>query len=186
MKKIITAIACATLASSAFAAAPAAQEPFYMGVSFGESKIDTEITARAGDRLDETDNSFKIFGGMKINSIFSVEAQYADFGTVSYSGSGLRVSADTNSFGVAGIAGYNINSQVRPYAKVGLHYWDSDATARFNGASASDSDSGTDIFYGAGVEFSFNKKWAARLEVENYDADGTDIRLLSVGLSYKF
>jgi OOP family OmpA-OmpF porin len=194
-------LALATLSFSAVAAGPSNnQTPYYVGISVGQAKTDTGIENLRGNvSLDESDTGYKIFGGVKLNPIFSAEVQYANLGQASLSGttgsqfsiegdsfvftSNGRLDIETQSFGLAAVAGFDINSAIRPYAKLGVHYWD----AQFSGSTGgSASEHGTDLFYGAGVEFSINKNLAARLEAENYNLDGSDARLISVGLSYKF
>jgi OmpA-OmpF porin, OOP family len=201
MKKIISALALASLSASAFAAGPANnQNPYYVGISVGQAKTDTGIENLRGNiSLDESDTGYKIFGGVKLNPIFSAEVQYANLGTASLRGntgsqftvegdtfqftSNGQIDVETQSFGVAAVAGFDLNSAIRPYAKLGVHYWD----AKFSGsAGGTASENGTDLFYGAGVEFSINKNLAARVEAENYNLDGSDARLISVGVSYKF
>lgn len=185
MKKIISALALATLSASAFAAGPANNDgAYYGGISIGNSEYDVGSAAPAGTVLDDSNTAFKLFGGAKINHIFSVEAQYANLGKAKLTGSGTNSSVTTHSFGVAGVAGFQVNNVVRPFAKIGLHYFDDKANN--SGVWGFQEDSGIDLFYGAGVEFALDKKLSARVELERYDLDSSSANVISAGISYKF
>lgn len=182
MKKIICALALATLSVSSFAAGPANNDgAYYGGISIGNSEYDIDGDVPAGVRLDDSDTAFKLFGGAKINHIFSAEAHYANLGKAKATGGGLNGSVTTHSFGVAGVAGFQVNNVVRPFAKIGLHYFDDKAKG-----NAFEEDSGIDLFYGAGVEFALDKKLSARVEFEKYDLDSSSANVISAGISYKF
>jgi OOP family OmpA-OmpF porin len=205
MKKHLLAIALVSLTSTtAFAQANQNKSPFYLGFSAGQTKIDTGVSGLTGTAtLDESDTGYKIFGGYKFDNIWSAEIQYADFGKASLKGNNgdrftfegaqyqftannSEVSVKAKSFGAAIVAGYDVSSVVRPYAKLGLHRWDSDSSVTSNVGNASISDSGTDPFYGIGIQFSITDQLAARVEAEHYKYDSEKAQLISVGLMYRF
>ncbi|MBU3725334.1 MAG: porin family protein [Burkholderiaceae bacterium] len=204
MKKIIATAGLCLLASSALAQSAPEKNPFYLGLSGGQTKIDTGVTGLTGTAtLDETDTGFKIFGGLKIDSIWGAELQYVDFGKASLKGNNgdrfnyqgtqyqftsnnVDVSLKAKSYGVSMLAGYDVSKMFRPFAKVGLHHWKSTESVNSNAGGASLSDSGTDLFYGVGVQFSFTDRVAARLEAEQYKFDSDKVQLISAGLTVSF
>jgi OmpA-OmpF porin, OOP family len=205
MKKYLVAAGIAALFSStAFAQASQNKTPFYLGFSAGQTKIDTGVSGLTGTAsLDESDTGYKIFGGYKFDNVWSAEIQYADFGKASLKGNNgdrftfdgtqyqftannSEVSVKAKSFGAAIVAGYDVSTVIRPYAKLGLHRWDSDASVTSNAGNASISDSGTDPFYGIGIQFSISDQLAARVEAEHYKYDSEKAQLISVGLMYRF
>lgn len=205
MKKHLIAVGImAMTASPAFAQSSQSKTAFYMGVSAGQTKIDTGVSGLTGTAtLDESDTGYKIFGGLKLDDIWSAEIQYADFGTASLKGNNgdrftfdgtqyqftannVNLSVKAKSFGAAIVAGYDVTKAVRPYAKLGLHRWDSDATISSSAGNASLSDSGTDPFYGIGIQFSITDQLAARVEAEHYKYDSEKAQLISVGVMYRF
>lgn len=205
MKKYLVAAGIAALFSStAFAQASQNKTPFYLGFSAGQTKIDTGVSGLTGTAsLDESDTGYKIFGGYKFDNIWSAEIQYADFGKASLKGNNgdrftfegtqyqftsnnAEISVKAKSFGAAIVAGYDVSSVVRPYAKLGLHRWDSDSSVTSSAGNASISDSGTDPFYGIGIQFSITDQLAARVEAEHYKYDSEKAQLISVGLMYRF
>jgi OOP family OmpA-OmpF porin len=203
MKKLAVAIGFMTLSASAFAQGTAPGN-FYMGLSAGQTNVDTGIGGTTGTAsLDETDTGFKIFAGVKIDNIWSAELQYADFGKISLKGNSgdtftyqgeqyqftannAELSLKATSFGGAIVAGYDVSKVVRPFAKIGLHRWDSEASESSTAGSGSLSDSGTDIFYGVGVQFSLTNQISVRLEAEEYKFDDEKARLVSIGFAYQF
>jgi OmpA-OmpF porin, OOP family len=206
MKKsfLLTVGALAATSSIAFAQPAQSQNSFYMGVSVGQTKIDTGVSGLTGTAsLDESDTGYKIFGGYQFDQIWGVELQYADFGKASLKGNNgdrftfegtqyeflannSEVSVKAKSLGAAIVAGYNVSSVVRPYVKLGLHRWDSDASVSSNAGNISISDNGTDPFYGIGVQFSITDQLAARIEAEHYKYDREKAQLISAALMYRF
>ncbi len=205
MKKHLIAVGImAVTATAAFAQSSESKLAFYMGVSAGQTKIDTGVSGLTGTAtLDESDTGYKIFGGLKLDDIWSAELQYADFGTASLKGNNgdrftfdgtqyqftannVNLAVKAKSFGAAIVAGYDVTKAVRPYAKLGLHRWDSDATISSSAGNASLSDSGTDPFYGVGIQFSITDQLAARVEAEHYKYDSEKAQLISVGVMYRF
>lgn len=205
MKKHLIAVGImAMTASPAFSQSSQSNTAFYMGVSAGQTKIDTGVSGLTGTAtLDESDTGYKIFGGLKLDDFWSAELQYADFGTASLKGNNgdrftfdgtqyqftannVNLSVKAKSLGAAIVAGYDVTKAVRPYAKLGLHRWDSDATISSSAGNASLSDSGTDPFYGIGIQFSITDQLAARVEAEHYKYDSEKAQLISVGVMYRF
>lgn len=204
MKKMITVIGLWAISSAALAQSAADKHPFYFGVSGGQTKIDTGVTGLTGTAtLDEKDTGYKIFGGMKFDSIWSAELQYVDFGKASLKGNNgdqfkyegtqyqftannVEVALKAKSYGAALLAGYDVNKFIRPYAKVGLHHWKSTESATSDAGNVAIRDSGTDIFYGVGVQLSFNDRIAARIEAEQYKFDHDKVQMISAGLTFSF
>ncbi len=82
----------ALLISLAIATLPAAaQSPWYIGISAGQSKTDTELVVNrestvvnasvTGSSFDSQDSGFKVFGGFQFTPHVAVEVNYADLGT---------------------------------------------------------------------------------------------------------
>ena len=198
MKKMILAVAVLAASGSTFA------EGVYMGVSYGNTDVDTGVSGLTWTaRLDEDDNGWKIYAGMDINENVFVEAQYADLGEASLTGNNgdrftadgtqyvftannVSIKADATSLGAS--VGYKIPtaSGFTPFAKIGLQRWESDTTVAAGGGGYTDNDDGTDLFYGAGVSYNVNESIAIRAEFERYDIDSEDVDFLSAGISVKF
>ena len=112
MKKVI-ALSALLLASGLVSAQ---QSGFYVGASIGSATVDIEdgaasvltqlgVTNVSGN-IDDTDFSYKLFGGYKINKNFAVEGGYANLGKFTTNASGaalgqpLSASGDVKSYAI--------------------------------------------------------------------------------------
>lgn len=179
----------------------AQQSKWYMGASAGQTTFDTGVTPITAS-LDDKDSGFKILGGYDINETFSVEAHYVNFGEASLSGtngqtfridgttfqfdSTASIKSKASAFGVAVIAGVPLTESVRPFAKFGFNRVSSELTVTGSTAPSEKSNS-TESLYGFGVEYSFTKAIALRVEYEIHNGDDdTEAKLLSAGLKFRF
>lgn len=160
----------------AVSTAAQAQQNFYGGVSIGS--FDGEV-------VNGSDTGWKIFGGYQLNQNLALEVSYVDLGTVKETFLGSTFRAEQS--GIAGVivGSAPINKQFSFFGKIGLFLWDADI--KFTNVllfSGSESDSGTDITYGVGLKYDFNKRVGVRAEWDHYEDDIGD--LLSVGVSFNF
>ena len=160
-------------------AAQAADNGFYLGAAFTQSKIDD-----VAPTLDFEDDSYKLIAGFRPLDVFAVEFNYIDLGKDSQSLGPVSVSVDGKAY-----AAYAVGFLPLPlldlYAKAGVARWESDARA--TGISlGSLEDSGTEFAYGAGIQARLGSL-AARLEYERFDIEDTDgAELISLGLTWTF
>jgi opacity protein-like surface antigen len=195
MKKIIIAV----FALALFTSQSLKAEGFYMGLDYLNTKID--IITNIDSRYDDSDKGYSIYAGMPINENLDIEISYQDFGEASVSGgdgdrfvyrgqtleflTAATITASADSFGIAAKPKYKINENLNVYAKLGLHRWDAELAAASSTASGSESTTGTDIFYGVGIQGEFNNL-SVRAGYSIYDVDGIDIDAINVGVAYKF
>ena len=171
----------------------------YVGATYGKSTVDTGINTLTGTTsLDETDRGYKVLVGYKYNKNISVEFQYVDFGkstvsgdagdsykqkdgtTVTFASNNTTYTFDGISYGLAGLYSFPVSENFIPYVKLGAHNWKTDWKT-----STDTKHTGTDLFYGLGVDMPITSNISARVEYENYEAD-YDKSLLSVGIAYSF
>jgi len=185
--------------------ASAADNNWYAGASLGTTTIETGVSNTTGTaQLDEEDSGFKIFFGKKITKTIAVEGFYADFGEASLTGNnGDNFTIDnivyvftTNNASIKSAAtGFGANAKFflalgkssSIVARLGLLRWDVDTTV--SGASVASttlSDSGTDIFYGLGYQYSFNDSLALSLDYDLYEIDDSDTDMITLGVVYNF
>lgn len=176
----------------------------YIGLGYGRSSADTGLKSIVSGNLDKKDKSWKIFGGFNVNEHISLEASYNKLGktgltldpggsvkiaseTLTNTGTtSLKIGTDTKSYGVAAILGKTMG-RFRPFVKLGLHRWNTDLTGTSGlNASVSGDESGTDLFYGLGVEWAASKAVGVQLEYESYDVGGPDVDVVGVALRYSF
>lgn len=161
-------------------------EGWSVGVGIGESKLDDFCEGAGGISCDDTDTGTKIFVGYDLNENFRVEGFRVDFGEVEASNGGLFVEAEADGFGVAAMPMLPASEHVDLFGKIGLLRWDAKSRTNAFGPTETFSDDGTDPFFGFGIRGQLGEQFAIRGEWEQYDLDGDDVRLLSVGVELRF
>ena len=196
MKKTIAIILCTTLLSAQSLKA----ESSYVGIDYLNNEIDTGIT-NISSTLDESDSGYSLFYGTEFTENLDLEASYQDFGEASLSGvSGnqFKIGSTTyefnatatlyqkaSSWGVAAKPKMNLSDNVTVYGKLGIHNWKSTLGITSTTATASEDDNGTDVYFGGGIEFSFNNL-VGRVGYTSFDLDGDKIKSTNFGLALKF
>ena len=196
-----------------------AEGPWYVGGSIGQSRADTQDVARDAANLlrddygatsvyssqNETDTSWKLYAGYKLNKNFSIEGGYANFGQFDakaggiISGSPVTVKGTVDSYAifVDAVGTLPLNDQFSLFGKVGGAYAHTKAkvTGSWRGFVDSSSDSANNFVpkLGLGAEFNITKSVAIRGEYEHYfnvgDKDKTgqdDIGVWSLGIKVGF
>ena len=173
----------------------------YMGVDYLKSSVDTGVT-NISSNLDEEGGGYSIYLGWPINESFDFEMSYQDFGEASLSGnSGDQFILDGTTYEFtdtatlkysARSAGYALKSNIelqnglKIYGKLGLHKWDLDFDITSTNTSASADDEGTDMFYGAGIQYILKDNLNARAGISRYEFDGDDVDSINFGISISF
>ena len=151
---------------------------FYAGASLGEGSIDVS-------GIDESDTALKVFGGYMFSEHFGVEAAYIDGGSVKKRTPFEFVSLDTSVLNASAIGRYALNDAFTLFGKAGLAKYEVDGVVRvdtgFFEMTAPVDDSGTELSFGVGGEYSFGQ-FGLRAEYEIIE----DFTMLSVGGVFKF
>jgi OOP family OmpA-OmpF porin len=211
MKKVI-ALSALLLASGLVSAQ---QSGFYIGASIGSATVDIEdgaasaltqlgITNVSGN-IDDTDFSYKLFGGYKINKNFAVEGGYANLGKFTTNASGtalgqtLSASGDVKSYAIFldAVGILPASEEFSVFGKLGFAYTDTTASASASlaGFSASSSESAGQWVpkLGLGAQYYVTKAVALRAEYEYYFNVGdenttgqSDVQVFSAGITFGF
>jgi OOP family OmpA-OmpF porin len=186
------------------AASQALAQGFYIGAGGGSTDFDSDIAAGliTSGTVDKSSSGYKLFVGYEFNQYFGVEGAYVDLGKASYSGTyfGAPVTGGTVEvwgLNLSAVGTYPLNSTFAVFGKVGLFAWEAKSKDTTGGIAFSDTVSGGDFSFGAGLSVRFTKNLRASVEWERfgltgYDygyGDGFDLGnadLLSVSVSYKF
>ncbi len=165
------------VAVAAMVAISSHAEGLYIGGSVGDSRFSDDVMG--GAATDRNGTGHKLYGGYAINRNFSIEAGVARLGKVTSAadevkGRGLFVDA----VGVMPLA-----NNFSLLARVGV----------FNGkldSTLAGDERGTNVKFGAGVEYAINKNISVRGEWERYRFDALGVKpdadLYSIGLNYRF
>lgn len=189
----------------------AADEGFYVGGSYGETRGDV-IDARIIDALigggyrtqslndDEDDRGYKLFGGYQINPNIALEGGYFSLGKFRYQAEMdllAVVRGDTSTDGInLDLVGMRpLTERVSVFARAGAVYAQSRERRWETGPLINRYDHGreNDLSYkfGVGAQYAVTDALALRLEGERYRIDDlggskTNIDMFSVGMVYSF
>jgi hypothetical protein len=161
MKKIIIGTLLGLASLSTFASD---ESGFSAELLVGTTNQDVE-----GDDGDDT--SFGLRGTYNINANVGFEVSYQNYGEADYSYNifsdkiNEKVSSDSINIGIKGIIPFDNGFALN--ARLGMAFWNLDADITSSSApqvTFSGSDSGNDIYYGIGGQYSINDKAIISLE----------------------
>ncbi len=159
---------------------------FVSAVSASKARADWYVGAAVSQAyvnesgLDENDTGGKLFGGYRFNDYIAAEAEVYDFGDQSDSVNSFSV----NGGGIALVGSVPVNDSFRVFAKGGIHSWNLDVSGPI--ATQFQDTSDTDPYYGVGVDYSINNRWAIRGEYTRYEVNDFDVDVASVGVVLSF
>jgi OOP family OmpA-OmpF porin len=148
---------------------------WYIGFGIGQSKFKDAC-------CDNTDTAGKFLGGYQFSRNFDLELAYADLGQAKAGGSTFGAKG----LEFAGVGMLPIGNKFSLLARGGLFHWKVDTTAPSTSAS------GTDLTFGLGVKFDFNRDFSIRGEWQRYKDVGdlnktgqTDVDFIGASLVYR-
>ncbi|MDH4095218.1 MAG: outer membrane beta-barrel protein [Betaproteobacteria bacterium] len=186
-------LAAALGLGAAVAFSQASAQGFYMGASFGKTDADTGNAVPAlisSGSVDGSDSGIKLFGGFAFNRNIAVEMAFVDLGELTYSGTyfGTPVTngtLETSGFNFAAVGTIPLNPSFSLFGKLGLFFWEAEASDVTGGFPFVQTIDDVDVSYGFGASFQFNRNLGMQVEWEQYEA-ADSISLLSVGVVYRF
>ncbi len=168
----------------------------YVGFSIGQATMEAacnESSGISGVSCEDSDTSFKVYGGAKIHQNFAFEVSYIDMGesVITDNVDTLTIEAAGLNSSVFGILPASNNIDI--FGKVGLMYWEAkkSSSGTFNGTIASSE--GADITFGFGANFGVSRTFALRAEFEKFTRVGgeqttgeSDVTLITLGVALYF
>jgi len=159
----------------------------YLGAGVGTARLRarTDLPGGGSTTVSGHEPAYKVTLGYNFGWIpfvdLGVEGSYLNFGKVSKSVGGTKVSYEQTGWDGFGLAGVSLGP-VGVFAKTGFINWHSDIKA--DGFKRSDSS--TDPAYGIGARLRFFSL-SGRLEYEKFDLSGNkDVEMTSVSVLYTF
>ena len=155
----------------------------YFGLGMHQSKMSGD-----GDKEAYKKNTWKALIGMRLNSNWSMEGQYANFAadTVVYTDKTTTREGllSGKSFGVAGLYHFNPQGSYSPFVKLGWHRHSFKLSAP---ATVGTYDgSGNHEFYGVGLDGKINETIKYRVELERMNIGGVDMDNIGASLLFGF
>jgi OOP family OmpA-OmpF porin len=192
------------VAAGVLAFPAAAQSPWYLGASVGQSSIDASsgdiesgflvddaFTAR-GTTLDDRDTGWKLFAGYRLSRFFALEAGWADLGEASFNTTiaaapagttptppfPIRATATARGAFLSALAQWPVTSSLTVFAKAGAYRSEAEFTEVITTTGAtrvSRTERRTAPNYGVGLQWAFSPGLGARLELERFKKVGRGI-----------
>lgn len=171
--------------------AQAADNGIYVGGALSRTTIDSSVDPFGID-FDDDDTAYKLIAGIRPFDAIAFEASYIDFGSVVFDNrdavsDGIFSELEAEAIDVQ-VVGHIGGPVLEFFGKAGVVFWDAEAVLQggIGGVDLRDSDSGTDLVFGGGVQAQFGSL-AARVEYESFDvADADNVDLWSFGLTWTF
>lgn len=186
-----------------------AQGEPYFGISVGQSRFKRSLdTCSDWGRIldpgyscgqDDKDSAWKVYGGYEFNRNFAAEVGFANLGeqreavsgTVSLSPESVDRRRDAWAITGALVGSLAVTNAFGVFGKLGLAYWNAQASLSASGAGGSGTTDGIDLAYGMGLLYGFNRGTAMRVEWERFSGVGekgsaSDIDLISVGVVHRY
>lgn len=160
---------------TAFLSASVFAQGGYVGVSVGQSDL--------GVSGAEDDTSYGIMAGYQLNDNLALEAGYTMYGDFEYSDS-PEYSEDLQGINLNVVGSLPVNETVSLFAKGGFLFWTSDYT--YNGQNIANTNDGTDLVLGFGVEANITPQLSVTGEYQRADIEQVDLSNFSVGARYHF
>lgn len=144
----------------------------------------------------DSDNSWKVYGGARINPMLGFEATYARYGEagksgVTAGGQSVALSNELTSLNATGVGYMPVAPQLELLGKAGLAFWKRDSSKTVGTTTESSKDNGASPLIGLGAQYQIQNNLHLRGEWEHvFDAGDdaefeTDINSISVGLMFQ-
>lgn len=195
--KTVSLLRAALFGALTFAALPAFAGDWYVGLSAGEASTDDELVGareatfpnspNLATTFDDTDTAWKATFGYRFSTWFSLEANYADYGST-YTNTtfdvvggatgrgGVAIDRDVEGYGVDAVFTIPVSETFGVFARAGVVNAQTDAVAQLSGDThftdgtpgtrRSTSHDETTGRYGIGLDWSFSPQWTLRGEWE--------------------
>lgn len=171
----------------------------YFGAAIGKASLsdycsDTEGLAVAS--CDDSDTSFKIFGGYRFTRNIAVEVAYVDLGKYRATGSvasiPFTVTTELTGVTVQGVGIVPFGNEFALMGRIGAILWDMNSSATVGGFPGGTGDSGVDIAMGVGAQYKFASNFGIRADLDYYPNLGNsntgedNVTAVSIGAVFLF
>ena len=159
----------------------------YLGVNFGTSWVDADLSSIGGGAIDDNTGMSKFYGGFRSHQYVAFEVAYFNLAQVSVSAVGappndVSGSVDMNALGLYGVVYVPIAKRSQVLVKAGGAIWEADIQRDAVTATTD----GLDMFYGLGISYSFTRALAVTADWEVINAPNPELSTLSLGFRWGF
>lgn len=175
----------------------------YLGAGVGQSNSEFDTTGFAGN-VDDKDIGWKLFVGYQFSRYFAVEGGYYDLGKTSFNGTlttavppfaaGTATSGRIKSraYALSAVGTLPLPNNFALLGRVGVAIGDQEVDVTTGGLTASASDDTTELTYGLGVRYYFNRNVGVRASWDRFRVGGSDVGgkndvdLFAIDFLYRF
>jgi len=176
--KVAAAVAALSLATvpAAFADENAG---WYLGGGFGQFNAqidDVDDVDNTVDDWDESDDTYKLFAGYRVNPFLSFELAYINLGEPSGAVvPGFNVDSAVDGFAPYVIGTIPLGKWFEVYGRLGYYFYDATVGVENTvGGRVEFDEESEDLVYGAGVGVNLAERLNIRFEYEKFDLEGLD------------
>jgi opacity protein-like surface antigen len=176
--KVAAAVAALSLATvpAAFADENAG---WYLGGGFGQFNAqidDVDEVDDAIDGWDESDDTYKLFAGYRVNPFLSFELDYINLGEPSGAVvPGFNVDSAVDGFAPYVIGTIPLGKWFEVYGRLGYFFYDATVGVEDElGGRVEFDEESEDLVYGAGIGLNLAERLNIRFEYEKFDLQGLD------------
>ena len=173
----------AAVAALSLAMIPAAfsqeESGWYLGGGFGRFNAGIDDVDQVDDAIegwDESDDTYKLFAGYRMNNFLSFELDYINLGEPSGAVvPGFNVDSAVDGFAPYVIGTFPLGNWFEIYGRLGYYFYDATLSqeSELNGNVQFDEES-EDLVWGAGVGAKIGERLNLRFEYEKFDLEGLD------------
>jgi OOP family OmpA-OmpF porin len=173
----------AAVAALSLAAVPAAfadeNAGWYVGGGIGQFNAgidDVDDVDNTIDGWDESDNTYKLFAGYRLNKFLSFELDYINLGEPSGDVvPGFNVDSAVDGFAPYVIGTIPLGNWFEVYGRLGYYFYDANVGVQDQlGGRVEFDEESQDLVYGAGIGANIGERFNVRFEYEKYDLEGLD------------
>ena len=171
----------------------------YFGAGIGKASLSDYCSDTAGlvvTSCDDSDTSFKIFGGFRFTRNVAVELAYVDLGKYRATGSVIGIpfttSTEVTGITVQAVGIVPFGNEFSLMGRIGAILWDLNSSAAVGGFPGGISDSGVDIAMGVGAQYKFTTNFGVRADLDYYPNLGNsntgedNVTAVSIGAVFLF
>lgn len=176
--KVAAAVAALSLVTvpAAFADEDAG---WYAGGGIGQFNAGIDDVDEVDDAIegwDESDNTYKLFAGYRLNKFLSFELDYVNLGEPSGAVvPGFNVDSAVDGFAPYVIGTIPLGNWFEVYGRLGYYFYDANVGVEDTlGNRVEFDEESEDLVYGAGIGANIGKRLNIRFEYEKFDLEGLD------------
>jgi OmpA-OmpF porin, OOP family len=175
--KVASAVAVLSLATvPAFAAEDAG---WYLGGGIGQFNAGIDDVDEVDDAIegwDESDDTYKLFAGYRMNKFLAFELAYVNLGEPSGAVvPGFNVDSAVDGFAPYVVGTIPLGNWFEVYGRLGYYFYDATVGVQDTlGNRVEFDEESEDLVYGAGIGANIGEKLNIRFEYERFDLEGLD------------